>query len=367
MDLCNGWPRIVPLLFGACLFPAGGAGLRLQIAVTSAWANFELRQHQRSALRSCSLHWDSTDNEVEQIFFMGELTGSVVAERAQMEINQYGDLVAVGGAEIDDFDDSLKVAVSVRALRVLNAITWLLLHRPDLDYVAHMQDDVFLHVPRLVDIVAQRDNASLALGIIHDGKALTVGGEEAAVLPCETCAVNPEHESQCRARLQAAPGGITFRGCLHLVQRCCGGRSAATRDASSGDAGDGPGGDDCEHPLEGCLEAGHQAGIAASTYYGASSAPRGLHGAGWVLGRRVATFLGENAVYLRRRGHLDVLLGFWLAALEDVDFSALPEGALHDDSRTCPHSGVILATSMDERRWQEQFDPKTCELRCDTG
>lgn len=107
-----------------------------------------------------------------------------------------------------------------------------------------------------------------------------------------------------------------------------------------------------------------------ASYFGAKAAPRWFLGMGWVFGKRIVRFLGNNAHRLKSRGAADVSLGFWLAALEGVRFVSMNDGFFHDHPDTvstfakqCTDRS-ILVHRMNSSRWARGFQAESCEMRC---
>merc|ERR1712039_919536 len=100
----------------------------------------------------------------------------------------------------------------------------------------------------------------------------------------------------------------------------------------------------------------------ANLYYGTALAPRWPHGAAWVAGRALVQFIGENAPDLKVRGMPNLLVGFWLAGLEDVHFVNFQPGVFHDllasDKGGAPPScpgNLAVAFPMNSERWEQMF------------
>jgi len=310
------------------------------------------------------------DELVELLFFMGEPRGTVLGEfGATREIAEFGDLVALAGPDTDPpklFGREAYLHVteqpSAGAYRTVRFMEWLLQHRPELDYVVRLDDRSFVHVPRLLQLISWHANSSLALGTLAE-MPLTIGGLEPDV-PCETCALDPAHEKLCAHRAHLVSGGADYRVCLEAAQRCC-----------PGDR------DQCGDGLAACASSVLEEGLAAALYFGASRTPYSLHGVAWVLGRRLVDFIGTNANDLKLRGPLDSLVGFWLSAIEDVHFVAVPDGSVHSFTRrqnnvdatedeghgSCLEDRLVFAHGLDLDHWATMFDMDSCELRCGVG
>lgn len=348
--------------------PAAPGGVHLQVIVVSEWDHLQLRLNLRRAFQACAPAL-GPDHSAEVRFFMGAPQGTAAGEEGALEEGKvFGDLVILGGPDHDEPDPPGHAAFlqvlqepSARAFRVVRALAWLLEHRPDFEYVLQLRDTSFVQLPRLLDLLAANEDASLAMGRFVE-PPLTVGSGEEEEQVCETCvdAGMELQEKVCLERTRAVPGGMDFRGCLVVARRCCPG-DGSTCDTSR---------------LEACIGEAHSTGYPAAVYYGTALAPKSLHGSAWVLGRRPAEFIGMNYRDLKLRGMPDVLMGFWLASLEDVHFVELPpvafrelpplvaaSGGADEGAEECS-AGLLVASGMDLSRWSSWFDPASCELRC---
>jgi len=328
--------------------------------VTSTWANVERRLQMRAVVGHCMGMGQAA---VDLLFFMGDPAGSALGETgARQEADHFGDMVFLGGPDTDPLprhgeDPNLRVldgVASARAHRWAHGAAWLLEYRPDLEYLVQFDDQVLVSLPGLLAQVVSHANTSLALGWIS-WASLTIG--ETAYAPCETCKPDTRHVSLCTKYVQRFSSGMEMRGCLAVAQRCC--------DNLSSD-----GGNQCGGPgdLEACVAAAQEAGAAGAAYFGAIATPRLLHEACWVLGRRLVEFLAQNADDLKMRGAPRLLLGFWLAAVEDVHFVTLPEEALLEAAGGETHcsapQGLLAAQGLGAEKWGSWLDMGSCELRC---
>uniref|UniRef100_A0A7S1Q9S7 Hexosyltransferase n=1 Tax=Alexandrium catenella TaxID=2925 RepID=A0A7S1Q9S7_ALECA len=327
------------------------AAIKLEIMVTSRWKAFERRQTQRRVLGSCR-RWASEGHDVELLFFMGDLnqsdpTGVVDAEREQAE---FGDLVVVGGPDTDPPVPRDATYVldrpCARTYRLAYGSSWLAQHRPELDFVMYLDDDSFLHLPRLLGHLERHTSASLAMGYVMETN-LDWSGTHICELcdPCEPCRSQAGLQDFCKAFPEMA-----FGGCVMAVQNC--------QIFNDGD------------DLEQCVRE-KRAGIQRlAQYFGSNAAPRWFLGMGWVFGRRIVSFLGRNAGRLKVRGAADVSLGFWLAPMEGVSFVPMNSGEFHDHPGTrstfaaqCTEHSVLVHR-MSPARWAADFDAERCELTC---
>merc|ERR1711971_945232 len=98
-------------------------------------------------------------------------------------------------------------------------------------------------------------------------------------------------------------------------------------------------------------------GAPAAIYYGTALSPRWPKGAGWVLGRSASEFIAQNAEDLRMHGMPDLLMGFWLAPLEDLHYLDLPEHQLILVQDTVDFSNCssewLVADGMTEEAWSQ--------------
>eukprot|EP00928_Gymnodinium_smaydae_P046645 TRINITY_DN31089_c0_g1_i1.p1 TRINITY_DN31089_c0_g1~~TRINITY_DN31089_c0_g1_i1.p1 ORF type:complete len:380 (+),score=53.24 TRINITY_DN31089_c0_g1_i1:33-1172(+) len=311
----------------------------VQIAVSSEWAHEALRAHLRNAFKSCVPEaW-----KAEQLFFMGDADDN---GRRTAEMAAFDDVVVVHGPDALDesWPDPLTHSTephlmlspwpTSRARRWLRSLVWLLEHRPDFLYVAQIDDRVILYLPGMIARIRENANASLAMSRISRA-SLNLGGSatdfeaQQIVDTSETALGNTDHTRLCIDRIRKVPFGLEMRGCLATLQRCCETEVIEGRDHQCNDL----------RRLDACLVDAHTAGVGAATYFGAAYTPRLLHESFWVVGRRVAEFLGENADDLKKRGAAGLLLGFWLTAIEDVHFVDLGRDLV------LPHEASALKTS----------------------
>lgn len=319
--------------------------LNVQVFVVSEWWRAERRLQLRDAFRSCVAALPE-GHAMDQIFFMGQPPDAPTAE---LEGRTFGDMVVLGGPDVDqegpsDREAALHVLNTVRsrAYLVANGLAWLLLHRPGLDYVAFAPDHTLPLLPRLLQEVRRHSNESLALG--HIGRSALLAGSDHSLSPCETCTSEPELHQHCMKRSHETHGTMDYRSCMGVARQCC-------PDVAKGIAGAAcPG-------LGSCVGAVQDTGMPSALYYGTPESPRYLRGDGWVLGRRLAEFVAVNAHDLKMRGDPDVMLGFWLSAVEDVHFIDMGNNLFLDLG--------AANVSGNSRIQTPEFDERRCELSRD--
>eukprot|EP00811_Abedinium_folium_P001466 NODE_11340_length_1293_cov_3.372213.p1 GENE.NODE_11340_length_1293_cov_3.372213~~NODE_11340_length_1293_cov_3.372213.p1 ORF type:complete len:353 (+),score=89.76 NODE_11340_length_1293_cov_3.372213:120-1178(+) len=329
-----------------------GASVKVEIMVTSRWIHFDRRQHQRSAFRSCAglLHGAHT---AELLFFMGDTNGTGREAAARREEDRFGDLVRVGGPDSDPpvaRDETYVLdRPAARTYRIAHGTAWLAWHRKDLDYVAFVDDDSFVNLPRLMPFLVARGTPSLAMGYLMttdlDWSRIDVCD---ICTPCEWCLESASLKEFCSELAAQVP--MTLGGCYFALHNC----RIFDPDAAQ---------DECVLTKV--------RGLARLTeYFGSRSTPTWMLGMGWVFGRRLVDFVGTNAKQLKVRGAADVSLGFWLAPLEDVDFVDAQGGVFHDHPAVksmfaafCT-SRSMLVHRMTSHHWASGFDASRCELAC---
>lgn len=331
--------------------------MNVQILVFSEWRRAERRLQLRDAFQSCVAAIPE-GHAVEQTFFMGQ---PPEPEAAELESRTFGDVVVFGGPDVDEEGPPDREAVlhvlstaRARAYRVANALTWLVQHRPGLEYVVFVPDHTLPLLPRLLEEVRFHMNDSLALG--HIGRSALLAGADHPLAPCETCASEPELHQHCMARSHESHGAMGYSSCMGVARRCCPDVAAGNPGASCPD-------------LARCVSSLQDTGMPSALYYGAAGSPRYLLGDGWVLGRRLAEFIAVNAFDLKMRGDPDVLLGFWLSAVEDVHFVDADEDFFLDFrsvnvSRSIPCGWPAFLVGYDQIQSSDWFNEARCELRC---
>eukprot|EP00928_Gymnodinium_smaydae_P044228 TRINITY_DN29519_c0_g1_i1.p2 TRINITY_DN29519_c0_g1~~TRINITY_DN29519_c0_g1_i1.p2 ORF type:complete len:384 (-),score=97.46 TRINITY_DN29519_c0_g1_i1:147-1298(-) len=326
-------------------------GLRLEIMITSKWSHLERRNQQRRALGSC-LQRVGYEHDVELLFFMGDLNLTEVdLASVQREQEENGDLVEIGGPDSDPYvvRDATYVLdrPCARTYRLAHGTAWLARNRPDADYVMYLDDDSFLHLPRLTDRLASEPGGeSLAMGFVMETNLDWMDIHICELCdPCEPC----QKEAALIAFCSQFPE-IAYGGCTMAIQNC--------RIFNE------------EEDLASCVLGKREGLMKLADYFGSKSAPRWMLGMGWVFGKRIVHYIGRNAHRLKVRGAADVSLGFWLAPLEGVRFESMNLGEFHDHPATkstfsaaCTDSS-ILVHRMTPARWTYGFDPQRCELSC---
>eukprot|EP00971_Amphidinium_carterae_P041783 821057-Amphidinium_carterae.1 len=212
-----------------------------------------------------------------------------------------------------------------------------------------MLDTNIVNFPALLKrLEVYGDQPLLAMGDVTIS-SLTVGPADGA--PCETCPVHPEHSRLCREI--TATGATGFRGCLGLASRCCPVEEPA-----------------CEN-LYTCMWNAALQGKQAFDYFGTGSSPRWFKGGAWVLGHDILEFIAINGPDLKIRGVADMLVGFWIVALEDVLYVdiagehctlAFEESGCYDDC----FSSSILVSGMTGKKWLAWYQPEACQVKCTT-
>lgn len=366
-------------------------GARVQVMVTSEWDNLNLRLYLRKSFESCAPRL-LAEHSVEHHFFMGSPEGAQAEVAAAQEAQTFHDIVPLGGPDSDTSASGFAGAQGIfkvlqepaaRAVRILRGMAWLLKERADFEYVVQLQDTSFVQLPRLLAQLDAHAHPLLALGRLSTDTPLTYGAGAGNEEPCETCELDPVHERVCIDRTRSVPGGMEFRGCIVAALRCCPGAAAGGRSCSV-------------EELTECVSTAQSTAYPAAVYFGTTVAPRWLHGAAWALGRGVAGFLGENALDLKIRGMPDILMGFWLAGLEDVHFVDLPaelfaappvgagavagagagaavsaaaaaavEEAFAGVDGGCRVEGTAVVGGLSPEHWALHFDVESCEMRCD--
>ncbi|CAK8990679.1 unnamed protein product [Durusdinium trenchii] len=327
---------------------------QVQIMVTSKLSSFERRQTLRDVFISCAARVATLEHDVEQLFFLGDAAD--VDEELRLGLKEEGarfnDLVFVGGPDADPAVERDVTYVlerpTARGFRLAIGTAWLAEHRPDLDYVMYLDDDSYLHLPRLLTALQAHGSPSLAMGYVMETQLDTLETHICTVCPlnCEACQNDPFLNEFCSHFPLMSLGGCAF-----LIHQC----------KLFGQ-------DDAEGNLQACVQKAQRNTMQVVHYFG-MFAPKWFLGMGWVFGRRIVQFLAKNAADLKKHGAADVQLGFWLAPLEGVHWVDMKEGQFHDYpmrgstfANGCTEK-TILVHRMNEERWKD-FDAETCELHC---
>ncbi|CAK8990005.1 unnamed protein product [Durusdinium trenchii] len=276
---------------------------QVQIMVTSKLSSFERRQTLRDVFISCAARVATLEHDVEQLFFLGDAAD--VDEELRLGLKEEGarfnDLVFVGGPDADPAVERDVTYVlerpTARGFRLAIGTAWLAEHRPDLDYVMYLDDDSYLHLPRLLTALQAHGSPSLAMGYVMETQLDTLETHICTVCPlnCEACQNDPFLNEFCSHFPLMSLGGCAF-----LIHQC----------KLFGQ-------DDAEGNLQACVQKAQRNTMQVVHYFG-MFAPKWFLGMGWVFGRRIVQFLAKNAADLKKHGAADVQLGFWLAPLEGV-------------------------------------------------
>lgn len=323
--------------------------MQVEIMVTSRWVHHERREFQRLALRSC-LPLAHAGHTIELLFFMGDLNDTD-PQIAQSEVEQFGDLIQVGGPDSDppvprDATYVLERPCS-RTYRLAHGTAWLMQHRPELDYVMYLDDDSFLQVPRFLQHLEAYGSERMAMGYTMQTN-LDWSDTHICELcsPCQTCKDQWELLEFCGELFP----DMAFGGCTMAIQNC--------RIFDEG------------KDLIVCVAEKRDGIRRLAEYFGSRVAPQWMLGMGWAFGRRISRYIARNAKWLKVRGAADVALGFWLAPLEGVHFVSMNDGAFHDHpdtrstfARACTKQ-TVLVHRMRPEHWNTDFDQERCELRC---
>ncbi|CAD7975870.1 unnamed protein product [Amoebophrya sp. A25] len=264
-----------------------------------------------------------------------------------------------------------------RAFRVAYGTKWVHHFMPTVDFVFYLDDDSFLNVPRLFQLLEsvslndQRDMQrrhedkdalldlryrnergkmeSLVMGYMMETE-VDMGKFDICEMcqPCERCT----NDVQLREFCGQVPH-MTLGGCLAYMNTCKIYES--------------------EEPLIDCVRRSQDEAARLGDYFGTKKSPLWVLGMGWLFGRRIISYIARNAADLKKRGAADLILGYWLVGLEDlhwVDTGPLGNFRFHDYpmhgntfTRNC-HSETILVHRMTPERWANDFERDTCLLDC---
>eukprot|EP00434_Breviolum_minutum_P001316 symbB.v1.2.001157.t1/scaffold47.1/size388503/12 len=387
------------------LFP-GVFGFHVKIMVTSKLSSLDRRMTLRHIYDHCMQHVEAK-HDVEQLFFLADVNDANEQLKAELEEekSRFGDLIFVGGP---DSDPSVERDVTyvldrptARGFRLALGTAWLAAHRTDLDFVMYLDDDSYLHIPRLLAALEVHNTPSLAMGYVMETQLDTLETHICMVCPtnCERCREDQFLQDFCSHFPMMSLGGCAFLvhqcklfghdeaedtleawrcSCwwimivyldkidrvwheLSSLQEILMGLAVleqAFKDHYFANI----------HADEACVEKAQRNTLKVSNYFGLY-APRWFLGMGWVFGKRIVDFLARNVADLKMHGAADVQLGFWLAPLEGIHWVDMKEGHFHDYpmpgstfSRGCTEK-TILVHRMNQERWND-FDTNTCELHC---
>lgn len=273
-------------------------------------------------------------------------------------------MVMIGGPDCDTAVPRETAYVldqpSARTYRVAFGTKWLTEHRPDLDFVMYLDDDSYLHIPRLTELLLRLASPSLAMGFLMGTTPLDFSRVDVCDVcnPCERCRSNKHLMHFCKQFPEMGLGG-----CVVLTTLAKHHTAMSTTQACSLI------GDDEDVSIA-CIRSRHREMVRMVEYFGSSSTPNWFLGMGWVFGRRIVDFIARNCVNLKMRGIVDIQMGFWLLPLEGIVFVDMKEhGHFHDYpepgatfSAACTKN-TVLVHRMNQVRWHD-FDPVICELHC---
>eukprot|EP00392_Amoebophrya_sp_AT5.2_P007742 g7757.t1 len=267
-----------------------------------------------------------------------------------------------------------------RAFRVAYGTRWVHCYLPDTDFIFYLDDDSFLNVPRLFHLLDgvqiaedrhlqerkvdrnekklqlryrnERNKVeSLVLGYMMETDT-DMGRYDICEMcdPCDKCLHDRQLKEFCgQEKLQH----LSLGGCLAYMNTC----------KIYGD----------EKPLADCIYDAQFESSRIADYFGTKKSPLWLLGMGWLFGKRVINYIARNAADLKKRGAADLILGYWLTGIEDlnwVDTGPLGNFRFHDYpmrgntfTREC-HDETILVHRMTPKRWAQDFDAETCVLDC---
>lgn len=331
-------------------FGVFGRTLTVPIMVTSKLSSNDRRLILRTAFHHC-IQGLGYEHHVDQLFFLADPAEAPEEVQSNLDVENrtYGDLVFVGGPDSDPWVPRDATYVldrpTSRGYRLAYGTAWLAKHRQELDYVMYLDDDSYLHIPKLLNMLEMHTSQSLAMGFVMETVLDSTRSCVCDMCPsCERCLKDDQLNSFCAQFPEMSLGG-----CLTCIQQC---------DLFND-------GED----LALCVQQKQLDIVKVAQYFGTQSAPRWFLGMGWVFGRRIVNFLAHNVDHLKKRGAADVQLGFWLAPLEDIHWVDMKDGFFHDYpmpgstfSRGCTERS-ILVHRMNEDRWKH-FDTRTCELHC---
>ncbi|CAJ1442054.1 unnamed protein product [Effrenium voratum] len=188
---------------------------------------------------------------------------------------------------------------SPAVLLLLQSFAWLLENRPELQVVLKLDIEAHVSLPALIQQVSQRGHQTSLLGRMVENFPVTVGATEQ---DCETCEIPQEVERFCLEMIRVSMSGMDLRGCVHIASQCCAGIE----------------GEACGQQLESCTRPARRRGMETVLYLGTAFAPPFPEPAAWALGREAVSFVVDNLEDLKVRLAVpEILLGFWLAPLEE--------------------------------------------------
>eukprot|EP00397_Hematodinium_sp_SG-2012_P046474 GEMP01052518.1.p1 GENE.GEMP01052518.1~~GEMP01052518.1.p1 ORF type:complete len:305 (+),score=55.57 GEMP01052518.1:296-1210(+) len=259
-------------------------------------------------------------------FFMGEKNDS--QEEVCEEETLHSDMVIVGGPDMDphvlrDETYVLDNIPAARTYRTAHGSHWIASNVKEYDFVLYLDDDSFVDLKRLTVLLegVLRENEDqaklLSLGYIMETRLDPDGIDICEwCSPCDKCLQDPELTKLCGH----------FTGLF---------------------------------------------GLGTCAYFGSKWTPLWLLGMGWVWGRSIVEYIGQNAKYFKMRGSADVMLGYWLVAIEDIHWMDMSPNKFHDAPKPADKSTfaayctdeTILVHRMIEALW-DKVNEDTCHLEC---
>ncbi|CAJ1364529.1 unnamed protein product, partial [Effrenium voratum] len=151
---------------------APAAALHVQIMVTSKLSSLQRRMILRQAFAHCSQVVPGHD--LEQLFFLGDEgeADEALLQTLRAEQQRFRDLIFVGGPDSDPPVNRDVTYVldrpTARGFRLAMGTAWLAAHRPDVEFVMYLDDDSYLHLPRLLSALEAHNTPSLAMGYVME-------------------------------------------------------------------------------------------------------------------------------------------------------------------------------------------------------
>lgn len=329
--------------------------LKLHILVATPWKNADRRTELRKAFASCGAV--VPEHSVDHTFFLGWMPADEASRAAAAEeLAANDDMVALPGHDTDppvgrDVTYVLDRPTS-RSFKTAFGSQWLVNHRK-FDFVLYLDDDSFISLPRLFDALEGK-GPRLSMGWLMntplDWSSLDISVCDVCS-PCDAC-TNNEYLNNFCTQFDA---GLSKVGCYAAIKNC----QVMPPENKT---------------LDECVRMVYEDNLRLSDYFGSKWAPTWLLGMGWVFGRDVVEYIAANVKYLKLRGAADVVLGFWLAGFEDVEWvdmgiSASSAPRFHDYPRPgSTFSGGCTGNSILVHRMRienyAELDHETCTLGC---
>jgi len=344
------------------------APLHLEVMVSSPWRNKGRRDILRQLMLICGNRGKHATINLR--FFMGDVDEDKdehLLEKIKIEQSDNNDMVLVGGPDTDpdvkrDVTYVLKDQPAARTFRTAAGTNWIANNVADFDFVLYLDDDSYVHFPRLVQLLTKLKYIS-----VHDDrerwKSLVLGylmqtqlHPDATDL-CELCASKVCRG--CEVQTNVIEGFIEF--CDEYVP----GMAVATCMFLAKNCSIIEGKDD----LIDCIRRSYEGMDENSEYFGSWWTPKWPLGMGWVWGSRIVRYIAHNRDYLKLRGSADVMLGYWLAPLEDIFWIDAKPRMFHDlDSASVTSmfmrpmtNDTIIVHRMTAESWGT-FNATTCNL-----